>query len=52
MPLYKLEQDKNVSQVKPASFAIERELQRLFEANLTQLLGVYLIGSEFTTGVC
>ena len=50
MPLYKLQTDKNVSQIKPASFANERELQQLFESNLPQLLGVQFIASEFTTG--
>lgn len=50
MPLYKCQPDKSVSQIKPASFASERELQKLFEKNLSQLLGVQFIASEFTTG--
>ncbi len=50
MPLYQLQSDEQISQVKPASFASERELQKLFEANLPQLLGVRFIDSEFTTG--
>ncbi|MBT3392392.1 MAG: DUF91 domain-containing protein, partial [Chloroflexi bacterium] len=50
MPLYQIQIDEPVSQIKPASFASERELQRLFEANLLQFLGVHFIGSEFTTG--
>ena len=50
MPLYQLQSDKPVSQIKPASFANERELQRLFEENLPQLLGVRFIATEFTTG--
>jgi len=50
MPLYQLQTDKSVSQIKPASFTSERELQRLFETNLLQLLGVKFIASEFTTG--
>jgi RecB family endonuclease NucS len=50
LPLYKCQPNKSVSQIKPASFASERELQRLFEANLPQLLGVRFIASEFTTG--
>jgi predicted transport protein len=49
MPLYQLKQQR-VSQVKPSSFRNERELQRLFEANLEELLGVRFIASEFTTG--
>ncbi|MEA3351370.1 MAG: DUF5655 domain-containing protein [Chloroflexota bacterium] len=49
MPLYQLDQ-KNASQIKPASFKNERELQRLFEANLETLMGVRFIATEFTTG--
>jgi type I site-specific restriction endonuclease len=37
LPIYKLQTDKNVSQIKPASFANERELQRLFEAKKTSI---------------
>lgn len=50
MPLYKLQTENDVSQIKPASFSNERELQKMFEANLPQLLGVQFITSEFTTG--
>lgn len=49
MPLYQIKQQR-VSQVKPSSFKNERELQKLFEANLEELLGVRFIASEFTTG--
>jgi predicted transport protein len=49
MPLYRV--DANIAtQIKPASFKSERELQRLFEANLEHLLGVSFVASEFTTG--
>lgn len=50
MPLYQIQPDTPVLQIKPAAFASERELQRLFEVNLPQLLGVRFIASEFTTG--
>jgi predicted transport protein len=50
MPLYQIDQNKHVSQIKPASFSRERELQKLFEANLDALMGVRLIASEVTTG--
>lgn len=50
MPLYKINQDKNVIQVKPLPFPRERALQKLFEANLEVFLGVRFIASEFTTG--
>lgn len=49
MPLYQIKQQK-VNQVKPSSFKNERELQKLFEANLEILLGVRFVASEFTTG--
>jgi predicted transport protein len=49
MPLYEIKQQK-VNQLKPSSFKNERELQRLFEANLEVLLGVRFVASEFTTG--
>jgi len=50
MPLYRLAPEKKVSQIKPASFSSERDLQRFFEDNLFQLLGVHFIATEFTTG--
>ncbi len=49
MPLYQLKQN-TVQQIKPSSFKNERELQKLFEANLESLLGVRFVASEFTTG--
>jgi predicted transport protein len=49
MPLYQLDQH-TASQIKPASFESERELQRLFEANLETLMGVRFIATEFSTG--
>jgi predicted transport protein len=49
MPLYQVKQQK-VNQIKPSSFKNERELQKLFEANLESLLGVRFVASEFTTG--
>ncbi len=50
MPLFRVENSKQVTQIKPAQFSKERELQRLFEDNLEVLMGVRFIGSEFTTG--
>ena len=49
MPLYQVKKQL-VSQVKPSSFKNEKELQKLFEANLEELLGVRFVASEFTTG--
>ena len=50
MPLYQLNLDDEISQIKPSSFRSERELQKLFEGNLDKFLGVRFIASEFTTG--
>ena len=47
MPLYQLTSKSNVQQVKPTSFQSEKQLQKLFEANLEKLLGVRFIASEF-----
>jgi predicted transport protein len=49
MPLYKLESGKTI-QIKPDTFPLERQLQRLFEKNLEELLGVRFIATEVTTG--
>ncbi|HUF00415.1 MAG TPA: DUF5655 domain-containing protein [Anaerolineales bacterium] len=49
MPLYQIKQQK-VLQITPSSYKNERELQKLFEANLEELLGVRFVASEFTTG--
>jgi hypothetical protein len=50
MPLYRIDHNHLISQIKPSSFNKERDLQKLFESNLETLLGVRFIGSEFTTG--
>jgi predicted transport protein len=50
LPLYRIDQGSSVVQIKPAAFSKERDLQKLFEANLETLLGVRFIASEFTTG--
>jgi len=50
MPLYQLTSKSSVQQVKPTSFQSEKQLQKLFEANLEKLLGVRFIASEFFTG--
>lgn len=50
MPLYEIQSNDKVSQIKPTSFTSEKVLQKLFEENLEKLLGVRFIASEFTTG--
>ncbi|NOT04021.1 MAG: DUF91 domain-containing protein [Anaerolineales bacterium] len=49
MPLYQMKQQKT-QQIKPSSFKNEKELQKMFEANLEELLGARYVASEFTTG--
>lgn len=39
--LYKI--DKKLEPVKETPFRIERELQRIFEANLPQIMGLMLV---------
>jgi predicted transport protein len=50
MPLYRIDPQQKAVQVKPANFSRERDLQKLFEANLESLLAVRFVASEFTTG--
>ena len=50
MPLYCLDANSEITQIRPSAFQTERELQRLFEGNLEKLIGVRFIASEFTTG--
>ncbi len=49
MPLYQMKQQKT-QQIKPSSFKNEKELQKMFEVNLEELLGARYVASEFTTG--
>lgn len=47
MNLYNLNKTK-LSQLKEKPFKLEREIQQLFEQNLTQITGLELVQSEFT----
>jgi len=49
MPLFRLSGD-SLTRIKPRYFAKERELQRLFEGNLEELMGIRFVASEFSTG--
>lgn len=49
MPLFKINNSK-VNKLSIKSFNKERELQRLFEANLEEILDVRFIATEFSTG--
>lgn len=50
MPLYQVKDSRTITQIKQTAYPKERDLQKLFEANLETLLGVRFIASEFTTG--
>lgn len=49
MPLYQIK-DNSAIQLKQSSFPKERNIQRLFEANLPSLFGIRFVATEFTTG--
>jgi len=50
MPLYRLNEDGSVHQLKSTTFPRERILQTFVEENFHSLLGVTFIASEATTG--
>ncbi len=50
MPIYRIDTEQQVTQLKAHTFPLERTLQRLVEQNLEPLLGVRFIATEFTTG--
>lgn len=50
MPLYRVQDNQTIAQIKQTGYAKERELQKLFERNLESLFGVRFIASEITTG--
>ena len=47
MPLYK-NTSTQLSNLKEKPFKLEREIQRLFENNLSAIMGLELVKSEFT----
>lgn len=49
MPVFQTT-DGKAAQLAPAPFHNERELQRFFESNLTILLGVRFVATEYSTG--
>jgi hypothetical protein len=46
---YKINEGK-VSQLKRKELKLEKELQNLFESNLSELFGVTFLASEYSTG--
>jgi len=47
MAIYLLK-DKNLQEIHEQPFKLEREIQEIFEANLTEVMGLRLVRSEFT----
>jgi predicted transport protein len=50
MPLFKINADQDVTQIKSLTFSRELELQKLCEKNLETLFSVRFIASEFSIG--
>jgi predicted transport protein len=48
MAIYKIEKDYTVSEVKEKPFQLEKEIQLLFEKNLTKFTGLQLVKTEFS----
>ncbi|MBI9108345.1 MAG: hypothetical protein JEZ04_16485 [Spirochaetales bacterium] len=49
MPLFQREKQK-LSLIKPGKFANEKELQALFESNLSEIFNCRFVATEFSTG--
>ena len=47
MPIYQIQNNK-LTEVKERTFKLEREIQKVFEENLTTLMGLTLVKSEFS----
>lgn len=48
MALYKIQQTKQLDEVKEKPFKLEKDIQALFESNLDTVMGLSLVKSEFT----
>lgn len=48
MKLYNISGKNTITPIKENPYKLEREIQRLFEANLGELMGLELVKSEFT----
>lgn len=48
MKLYQLKNQISLSNLKEYAFKLEREIQKLFEANLQDVMGLQLVKSEFS----
>ena len=51
MPLFAISKQNSMAPVEQTNFDVERDLQRLVEANLESLFSCRFIGTEFPTGV-
>lgn len=50
MELYKITREKQLKNIKPVNFKIEREMQNIVQNNLEQLFGDEFLATEFTVG--
>ena len=51
MPLFVINKQNSVAPVEQTNFDVERELQRLVEANLAPLFQCRFVATEFPTGI-
>jgi hypothetical protein len=47
MPLY-TQNNTQLQEIKEKPFRLEKDIQKLFEANLTDIMGLEMVKSEFT----
>ena len=50
MTLYRVDKNNSVSQIKPSGYSKERELQKLFEANLIERYSIPAVQRSRLTG--
>lgn len=48
MALYKYNTSGVFSEIKEKPFKLERDIQRMFETNMSEIMGLEMIKSEFT----
>ena len=48
MNLYNLEKNNSIKYIKEKPFKLERDIQNVFENNLTTIMGLTLVKSEFS----
>lgn len=48
MQIYRIDDSKQLTTIQEMPFALEKDMQKVFEQNLFTLTGLYLVKSEFT----